>query len=77
MGGAYDLFGNGKTAIKVSMSKYLQAPYSGEAYTVANPAVSLVTNDHPGLDRRRQRLRRRLRLPESGGQRRVPGRGAT
>jgi hypothetical protein len=44
MGGAYDLFGNGRTAIKVSMSKYLQAPYSGEAYTVANPAVSLVTN---------------------------------
>jgi hypothetical protein len=42
MGGAYDLFGNGKTAIKVSMSKYLQAAYSGEAYTIANPAVSLV-----------------------------------
>ena len=44
MGGAYDLFGDGKTALKVSMSKYLQAPYSGEAYTVANPAVSLVTS---------------------------------
>jgi hypothetical protein len=44
MGGAYDLFGDGRTAIKVSISKYLQAPYSGEAYTVANPAVSLVTN---------------------------------
>ena len=26
MGGAYDLFGNGETAIKISMSKYLQAP---------------------------------------------------
>jgi hypothetical protein len=44
MGGAYDVFGNGRTALKVSMSKYLQAPYSGEAYTIANPAVSLVTN---------------------------------
>ena len=42
MGAAYDLFGDGRTAIKVSMSKYLQAAYSGEAYTIANPAVSLV-----------------------------------
>ena len=29
MGGSYDLFGNGKTAIKVSISKYLQASYAG------------------------------------------------
>ncbi len=29
MGGAYDLFGNGRTAIKVSMSKYLQARVRG------------------------------------------------
>jgi hypothetical protein len=48
MGGAYDVFGNGRTALKVSMSKYLQAPYSGEAYTVANPAVSLVTSINRG-----------------------------
>src|SRR6185369_14793438 len=43
MGGSYDLFGNGKTAIKVSMSKYLQAPYAGDVYTINNPAVTLVT----------------------------------
>jgi hypothetical protein len=48
MGGAYDVFGNGRTAIKVSMSKYLQAPYSGEAYTIANPAVSLVQSTTRG-----------------------------
>jgi hypothetical protein len=33
MGGSYDLFGNGKTAIKVSLSKYLQAAYNGDVYT--------------------------------------------
>jgi hypothetical protein len=48
MGGAFDVFGNGKTAVKVSMSKYLQAAYSGEAYTVANPAVSLVQSTTRG-----------------------------
>ena len=52
MGGAYDLFGNGKTALKVSMSKYLQAAYAGEAYTVANPAVSLVQTTTRGWNDR-------------------------
>ena len=42
MGGSYDLFGNGKTAIKVSISKYLQAAYAGDVYTINNPAVTLV-----------------------------------
>ena len=41
MGASYDLFGNGKTALKVSMSKYLQAPFNGDAYTINNPAVTL------------------------------------
>jgi hypothetical protein len=44
MGGSYDLFGNGKTALKVSMSKYLQAAYNGDVYTISNPAVTLVTS---------------------------------
>ena len=48
LGGAYDLFGNGRTAVKVSMSKYLQAAYSGEAYTVNNPAVTLVQTTSRG-----------------------------
>jgi hypothetical protein len=42
MGAAYDIFGTGRTAVKVSMSKYLQAAYNGEAYTIANPGVTLV-----------------------------------
>jgi hypothetical protein len=43
MGGAYDLFGTGRTALKVSMSKYLQSAYAGEAYTISNPGVTFVT----------------------------------
>ena len=65
MGAAYDLFGNGKTALKVSMSKYLQAPFSGEAYTINNPAVTLVSTTTRGWTDAQQRLRRRLRLHES------------
>ena len=42
MGAAYDVFGNGRTALKVNFSKYLQSPFSGEAYTVSNPGVTLV-----------------------------------
>ena len=48
MGAAYDLFGTGKTAIKVSISKYLQAAYNGEAYTIANPGVTLVQSTTRG-----------------------------
>jgi hypothetical protein len=41
MGASYDLFGTGRTALKVSMSKYLQAPFNGDVYTINNPAVTL------------------------------------
>ena len=40
MGAAYDLFGNGKTALKVNISKYLQAANNDAQYTIANPAVT-------------------------------------
>jgi hypothetical protein len=48
MGASYDLFGNGKTAVKVSMSKYLQAAYNGDVYTINNPGVTLVTSTSRG-----------------------------
>jgi hypothetical protein len=40
MGAAYDLFGNGKTSLKVNFSKYLQAANNDAQYTIANPATT-------------------------------------
>ena len=40
MGAAYDLFGNGKTSLKVNMSKYLETAQNGGLYTTNNPAVT-------------------------------------
>jgi hypothetical protein len=41
MGAAYDVFGNGKTALKVSLSKYLESASVGGVYTMNNPASTL------------------------------------
>jgi Carboxypeptidase regulatory-like domain len=38
VGVAYDVFGNGKTALKVNAGKYLQAATNDENYSVNNPA---------------------------------------
>jgi len=43
MGAAYDLFGTGKTALKVSLSKYTQGASTSEGYTINNPGATLVT----------------------------------
>ena len=40
MGAAYDLFGNGKTSVKVNFSKYLETAQNGGLYTQNNPAVT-------------------------------------
>jgi hypothetical protein len=41
-GAVFDLFGNGKTAVKMNFGQYLQGVFSGEAYTIKNPATTLV-----------------------------------
>jgi hypothetical protein len=43
MGATYDLFGNGKTALKVTVGEYLQGAYTGDAYTISNAGSTLVT----------------------------------
>ena len=72
-GVAYDLFGNGKTALKVNVGKYLEAATSDVIYSSNNPAARIVTRigSRAGcgarLDRRQRQLRRRLRPAESAG----------
>jgi len=43
MGAAYDVFGTGRTALKVNVAQYLQGAYTGDAYTISNPGSTLVT----------------------------------
>jgi hypothetical protein len=44
MGAAYDLFGTGKTALKLNVGQYLQGAYTGDAYVINNPGSTLVTS---------------------------------
>jgi hypothetical protein len=43
LGFAYDLFGNGKTALKINAGKYVEAPTSDLIYSSNNPAARIVT----------------------------------
>jgi hypothetical protein len=43
IGVAYNLFGNGKTALKVNFGKYLEAATSDSIYSSNNPAARIVT----------------------------------
>jgi hypothetical protein len=44
MGAAYDLFGTGRTALKVNVSKYVEMPVVGGIYDDNNPAANVVTS---------------------------------
>ncbi|MEP7307997.1 MAG: carboxypeptidase-like regulatory domain-containing protein [Acidobacteriota bacterium] len=41
---AYDLFGNGKTAVKTTFGKYLEAAFTGRNYASANPTSRIIQN---------------------------------
>jgi hypothetical protein len=43
-GMAYDVFGNGKTALKANVGQYLQGAWTGDAYTISNAGSTLVTS---------------------------------
>jgi hypothetical protein len=43
-GGAWDVFGTGKTALKVNFGKYLQNATNDENYTANNPAARIIRN---------------------------------
>jgi hypothetical protein len=44
VGMAYDLFGNGKTAVKVSLGRYLEASSAAGTYTALNPINRVATS---------------------------------
>jgi hypothetical protein len=44
VGAAYDVFGTGKTAVKINVGKYLQAATNDENYWANNPAGRIVTS---------------------------------
>jgi Carboxypeptidase regulatory-like domain len=44
LGGAFDLFGNGKTALKASIGRYLEGPNLTSFTRLANPAANIALN---------------------------------
>ncbi len=56
-GFAYDIFGTGKTALKVAFNKYLLGQTLNGLGRDPNPIVALPTNVTRTMDRRQSRLR--------------------
>ena len=66
MGMAYDVFGNGKTAIKVNLSKYWQYAANDGVYIGTNPASTFAQTANRAWTDQRQ-LQPGLRPPEPAG----------
>ena len=77
MGAAYDLFGNGKTALKFNVGKYLEGAALQLNYINPNPIFRLPRSTNTvhdrwrdaDLDRREREFRARLRSAEPARQR--------
>ena len=66
MGAALDVFGNGKTSVKVNVSKYLQAANNDAQYTQSNPAVTFQQTTNRSWTDVNGNRRRGLRSVEQG-----------
>ncbi len=67
MSATYDLFGNGKTALKANVGKYLEATITASNYGIANPTSRIISNVVAELDRHQRQLHPGLRSAEPGG----------
>ena len=57
IGVAYDLFGNGKTALKFNVGRYLEAAVGGNGnYSSLLPVSRIVTTVDPDVDRCQREL---------------------
>ena len=66
-GVAYDVFGNGKTAVKVNFGKYLEPTSNNNNYILSNPITPHRDDDGARVDRFQQQLRAGLQPAQSGG----------
>ena len=71
---AYDLFGTGKTAVKLNVGKYLEAAIVGGIYSSPNPVSTIVTSVDPHVDGRQRQLGAGLRSVQPGDAGSPPGR---
>ena len=66
---AYDLFGTGKTAIKTTFGKYLEAAFTGRAYASGNPTSRIIQSVNRAWTDANSNFGDRLRSPERGTRR--------